>query len=292
MQVTFKRQDATAEQTIDVVPNSNLGDSREAVQMLLGLPEHPPCKLVLERTKRELEDSLTFQEAGIEPNDKLILSSPIAQEIKPPQEFTESPVSAFIPPPTTIPSRVPSVSNDWKIAVITGSVLGAFILVSLVLINSQSTPSNSPSPQSTATQPPELPETQIPQFTQQEAANLIQRWLEAKHVMFAPPYNRQIAAEITTGEQYQKTTGIDGTIDWLQSENAYYKYGVQKINSVDNFVVNGDTATIKVEIEEEYTLYKNGKIDLSSSNFETLKVIYTLKLVTGEWKINSSKVIN
>ena len=302
MQVTFKRQDATAEQTIDIVPDSKLGDSREAAQMLLGLPEHPPCKLILERTKKELEDSLTFKEAGIKHNDKLILSSPTGQEIKPPQEVPPLPVTSSVSPPITSPIQTPPVSNDWKIAVITGSVIGVFIMLGLVVVNSQNPPPNPPSsPQSTAKQqspststpqPAEPPKTQIPQsISQQEAVKLLQRWLEAKQVMFTSPYNRQIAAEITTGETYQKTAGVDGTIDWLQRNNAYYRYGVQKINTVDNFVVDKNQATIQVEIIEDYTLYKDDKIDPNASGFNTVKVIYNLKLVNGNWKIDSSKII-
>jgi hypothetical protein len=213
MQVTFKRQDANTQQTIDVSPDSKLGDSREEVQMLLGLPEHSPCKFVLERTKKELEDNLTFKEAGIKHNDKLILSSQTGQEIKPPQEVLPPPVSSSILPLITSLIRTQSVSNDWKIAVITGSVIGVFIMLGLVVVNSQNPPTNPPSsPQSTAqqqspstptSQPPEPQKPQTPQsISQQEAVNLINRWLQAKERIFAPPFERDIAAELTTDVLY------------------------------------------------------------------------------------------
>lgn len=45
MEVIFTRTDDTAERIIDVSPDSKLGESREAVQMLLGLPETPRTNL-------------------------------------------------------------------------------------------------------------------------------------------------------------------------------------------------------------------------------------------------------
>ncbi|GGA09548.1 hypothetical protein [Okeania sp. KiyG1] len=73
MEVIFTKNDDTAEKIIDVSPDSKVGESREVVQMLLGLPESPPYKVVLERTSKKLRDNLTFKEAGIQDNDKLIL---------------------------------------------------------------------------------------------------------------------------------------------------------------------------------------------------------------------------
>ena len=73
IKVIFTRSDGTAEKAIDVSPDSKLGEDREEVQMLLGLPVNPPYKLVLERTSKKLRDNLTFKEAGIQDNDKLIL---------------------------------------------------------------------------------------------------------------------------------------------------------------------------------------------------------------------------
>jgi hypothetical protein len=297
MLVIFKKSDSTAEQTIDVSPDSKLGESREAAQMLLGLPENPPCKLVLERTDKELKDNLTFEEAGIQDNDKLILSSSSQPEIKPLQDMT----SPFLNPPTpfALDTSTSSTSNNWRIAVITGGVIGIFLLAGLFFTNSKnnsSNPSDLPISSPITTQEPSIPDTTLTptptseSIVQQKAINLIQRWLDAKKVMFAPPYNRQIAAELTTGEQYEKAAGSDGSINWLQNNDAYYRYGVQKIDGVDNFVLNGEKATIQVRVTEDSTLYKNGNIDRESSAFKTLTVVYNLELVNGDWKISSSKV--
>lgn len=300
MQVTFKRQDANAEQTIDVLPDSKLGDSREAVQMLLGLPEHSPCKFVLERTKRELEDSLTFKEAGIKHNDKLILSSPTRQETKPPQEVPPPPVSPSVSPPITSSSQTPPVSNDWKIAVITGSAIGIFMMLGLVVVNSKSPPPNPPSlPQSTAqqkspstsnSQPPEQPKSQIHQsIAQQEAVNLINRWLQAKERIFAPPFDRDIATELTTDVLYWDIIKPGGSIDWLRDSNAFYRFGVRKVDSVEQFVSDGDRATLVVTVIEDRTLYVNGKIDKTQTDFTTKSVRYTFKKVDERWKVADYK---
>lgn len=79
--VTFQTEDGSAEKNLnDVLLDSTLRDAREAVQMLLRLPENPPCRLVLERTGEILRDNLTFREAGIKQGDKLILVPSVLSE--------------------------------------------------------------------------------------------------------------------------------------------------------------------------------------------------------------------
>ena len=135
----------------------------------------------------------------------------------------------------------------------------------------------------------ETTKTSISSISQQKAVNLIQKYLEAKKEMFAPPYNRRIIAGIATEEFSQKALGA---IDWLERNGAYYRYQVQKIDSVEEFVSEGNTVAIKVKITEDYTLYNSdGSIDNSSSNFRTLTVIYNMKLTNGNLKIYASKII-
>ncbi|NES69861.1 MAG: hypothetical protein F6K24_33935, partial [Okeania sp. SIO2D1] len=204
MEVIFTRSDETAERTIDVSSDSKLGESREEVQMLLGLPVNPPYKLVLERTDEELEDNLTFEEAGIQENDKLILSPPTDKKKPPPPDPTPAPTPPPSPPPS--PTQT-SPSLDWRTPVIIGGVIGVFTLVGLVLSNSQNqqpdrvvvieqTPTPSPAPPvSPKSRPVRQPApSQLPpepSISEERAVQLVQRYLEAKKVMFAPPYNRQ-----------------------------------------------------------------------------------------------------
>ncbi len=129
-------------------------------------------------------------------------------------------------------------------------------------------------------------------ISQEEAVGLIDAWLQAKQVMFAPPYDRQVAAEITTGEQYDKAVGLNGTIDWLENNNAYYRYGIQKIEGVDQFVANANQATIQVRVTEDRTLYRNGKVDPNETDFKTRTVRYNLQLTYGQWKIANYRILN
>ena len=135
----------------------------------------------------------------------------------------------------------------------------------------------------------ETTKTSISSISQQKAVNLIQKYLEAKKEMFAPPYNRRIIAGIATEEFSQKALGA---IDWLERNGAYYRYQVQKIDSVEEFVSEGNTVAIKVKITEDYTLYNSdGSIDNSSSNFKTLTVIYNMRLTNGHLKIYAPKIV-
>lgn len=298
MKVTFKTEtdDNAGEQIIDVSPDSNLGESREAVQTLFSLPENPPYKLVLERTEEELKDNLTFEEAGIQDNDQLILS-PSTDKKKPPPDPIPAPTPSSSPPP-------PPSSLDWRTAVIIGGVIGVFTLVGLVLSNTQNQqsdqvivrePTSTPSPTSPVspkprpvTPPAPSQPPQEPTISWQKAVNLIQKYLEAKKVMFAPPYNRKILAEIGTSEFYEKRIG---TINWLQERGAYYVYREPNI-SVEEFISRGNEAKIKVKVTEDYTLHNSdGSVDRSSSNFETLTVIYNMRLVNGNLKIYASRKI-
>lgn len=109
--------------------------------------------------------------------------------------------------------------------------------------------------------------------------------------MFSPPYNSQIANELTTGDFYEKIAGADGSINWLKNNNAYYKYGVQRLDSIEQFFANNDSATVKVRITEEYSLYRNGKVDPNETDFKTLTIIYNLKFIEGKWKISNSRTL-
>ncbi|MGB3512184.1 MAG: IMS domain-containing protein [Microcoleaceae cyanobacterium] len=237
---------------------------------------------------------------------------------------TSPPPEASDPPPALVSNSAtakPTASQmgDWPKAIITGSIIGGFILIGIVLssifpsimktisqdkfqekIDSkpiivkpdiQTSPSPIPTTSTQSSTPePSLP-SKINSISEIEGVNLIEAWLKAKEKMFAPPYNSQIAEELTTEYLYEKTAGVDGSINWLKSNNAYYKYGVQRLESVEQFFANKNTATIKVRITEEYSLYRNGKIDPNETDFKTLTIIYNLKLVDGQWKISNSRVL-
>ncbi|CCQ63065.1 Serine/Threonine protein kinase [Crocosphaera watsonii WH 0401] len=135
------------------------------------------------------------------------------------------------------------------------------------------------------------PSSSESKISQQDAVNLINRWLQAKQTMFAPPYDRQLAAEITTGKKYKETAGYNGSIDWLQNNNTRYKYGYQNIDKVEKIVSNGNQANIQVKVTEKQTLYINGQVDLQNTKTGTISVIYYLKLIDGNLKIENSQIV-
>jgi serine/threonine-protein kinase len=90
---------------------------------------------------------------------------------------------------------------------------------------------------------------------------------------------------------YEKTAGFDGSINWLQNNNAYYRYGLIRIDGVDRFVERGDRAEIQLRITEDRTLVKNGRVDPEQTDFKTRPVIYYLELVNGTWKIADNQII-
>jgi len=162
-------------------------------------------------------------------------------------------------------------------------------------ISAQAQPSSNPTP------PPSSSETYnqsqfLPtssSITRNAAVSVINQWLQAKRVMFAPPYNPQPAAELTTGEQYEKTAGVNGSINSLKQDGHYYKYGVQTIDSVDDFSVNSNQAVIQVKVTEERKLLdSNGNILPKESDFKTRTVRYNLQFLDERWKIASSEIIS
>jgi serine/threonine-protein kinase len=106
--------------------------------------------------------------------------------------------------------------------------------------------------------------------------------------MFAPPFNREILTQVAIGEEYEKRKG---SIDWLQKNNAYYSYGEFEIQPLGQFNLEGDRATIEVEIAENPTLYVNGQVDPSLSVPSRARYRGTLQLDLQTWKVaNLTKI--
>jgi hypothetical protein len=126
---------------------------------------------------------------------------------------------------------------------------------------------------------------------QEQALKLLGRWLQSKSQIFAPPFNRQLVGELTTGKLKQELNDPQGPIAWLKNNNAYYRYEGQKIEFVEKFTVQKNRATIEARIAEKRTLYRYGKIDSKQSNFSTDRVHYDLEYTDGKWKISDYKII-
>ncbi len=189
-----------------------------------------------------------------------------------------------------LPSTQLSVNRrNWQKAVIISGAIASCFLSGILLKN---TLTKSPKLQLEIPTFPTRPTTElVTSISQQQAKELIQTWLKAKKDIFAPPYNQKLAAELTTGKVYDTINSSNGAIAWLKENNAYYQYGVQKIDSIEDFSTQGNQATIKVKVTEEYQLFKNEQLETKRSAFSQLTVIYNLQFIDGKWKIAASRII-
>ncbi|MDY7023433.1 MAG: ARC6/PARC6 family protein [Cyanobacteriota bacterium] len=128
---------------------------------------------------------------------------------------------------------------------------------------------------------------QNPTLTLGEAADLVQNWLDAKSRIFAPPFDRRTVGQFTTGLLYQDTLKA---INFLVANDAYYEYGVQKLETVEQFATSGNKATIEVRITEDTTFYQQGEV--KDSDFNTKQVRYKLEYGNGMWKIVDFQVMD
>ncbi|WP_445171689.1 ARC6/PARC6 family protein [Microcoleus sp.] len=129
--------------------------------------------------------------------------------------------------------------------------------------------------------------SEAPNITLGQASDLIGKWLEAKQKIFAPPFDRQLLAKMTTGILYTDTVKA---MDNLINRNSQYRYGVQKVESVERFAASGNKATIEVKVTEDATVYRNDRVETSS--FNTKVVRYTLEYWDGIWKIADSQIMS
>ena len=210
------------------------------------------------------------------------------------------------------PQTAPGMSDLQK-ALVMGGVIGVCVLGGLLIIDRKETqPQTAVVQQSTSPAPAQIPassnqvisaspvnssvdsniSTSSP-ITRDAALALVNKWQESKKYIFAPPYNHELGAQLTTGEAYRKNISYDGSSrDWLVSNNAYYRYGVQSIDSVGAFAANGDQATIEIAMTEDRTFYKNGKVvNDENTAFDKRLVRYSLQMSDGQLKISDYKTV-
>ena len=130
-------------------------------------------------------------------------------------------------------------------------------------------------------------------ISESDAVALVRNWQKAKNRIFAPPFDRKLGYEFLTGEAYRKNIGAsDGSVTWLSNNNAHYTYGLQEVESVENFSQTGNTAKIDVVTSEERTLCLNGTPSTdSNTTFSKSKVRYYLKVDDGQWKIEDYNTV-
>ncbi|WP_416350885.1 protein kinase domain-containing protein [Rivularia sp. UHCC 0363] len=208
--------------------------------------------------------------------------------------------------------------KDWQKATIIGCAIGLSVVGGMAIINKQpsaiqanktivkndddsyiNTKDSVKSLDNYASQSANLQalnQTQLSRaalITRDEAISIVNRWQDAKQVLFAPPFNRSLGAELTTGEAYRKNISSGSSLEWLESNNAYYRYGVQRIDSVGNFIASDDRATIEMTITEDRKFYKDGQIiPGENTELDTRIVRYSLQLENGSLKISDYETIN
>jgi hypothetical protein len=131
-----------------------------------------------------------------------------------------------------------------------------------------------------------------PTLTQEQAMGLINRWLQAKAAIFAPPFDETQATQLTTGELAAALLKPAGVLDWLKQRQAYYRYGVQKVDSVERFVSHAERATIELTLTEDRTLYRDGAVDPQQTDFSAQQIRFSLEWHDGRWKIADYKTVS
>jgi hypothetical protein len=148
------------------------------------------------------------------------------------------------------------------------------------------------SPIAATSQPTNTPTTTASgsSLSQDQATSIVQNWLNAKKKVFAPPFDRQLARQLTTGLRYNQIMQPGGSIDWLVANNSYYTYAITRVDNVWAFDNSKSLVEIKLRITEDLTLHNsNGGIDPESSSRTTANYIYYLAQDNGTWKIHDSK---
>lgn len=101
-------------------------------------------------------------------------------------------------------------------------------------------------------------------ISKQEAVNLVNKYLQAKSDILSPPFDRQIASELLTGEALHEIVKSEGTIDWLINNNAYYRYGERRAEPLALFWSDSDRGELDLQIYEELYFYKDNKLAKSN----------------------------
>jgi hypothetical protein len=128
-------------------------------------------------------------------------------------------------------------------------------------------------------------------LSREQAVSIVNQWLQIKHQIFAPPFSLNSIDSITTGTLHRDLTSASSPVNWLKNNNAYYRFGTQRIDSVNSFEPSTNYATLEVTVTEERTLFVNGQVNPSESGVTTFNVRYFLARTNGTWKISDYRVL-
>jgi ARC6-like, IMS domain len=136
-------------------------------------------------------------------------------------------------------------------------------------------------------------------LSQAESLNLVKRFLESKHQLFAPPFNKSLGFEMMTGKAYQEYTmgsnmdkSKEKSVEWLQKNGSYYHYGVPLIHSIKSFQTAGNAAVLEIEQIEEVALYSRKSVLYQEKPRVKEKIVrYSLVKKNGAVKIANYSTI-
>ncbi len=200
--------------------------------------------------------------------------------------------------PNTSPNTKSDRPQGWMVALGTSILVLLSGTVGFAVFNKGSQvarneilPTEQPSPLPTATvtiTPNPIPTpTVIPvseEFSAAHAQALTQRYLNAKSNIFAPPFDRQLAAELTTGKLFREI--IDAS-SWMQANNAYYRYAFRSVGATGKIYYGNDSSAIaELRIIEQYKYYQNGREDPSQGDYYDKLVRWSFEKENGVWKIS------
>ncbi len=262
-----------------------------------------------------------FQEFQVQ--SRVILDAPI-QDTKS-YDSTQTPIPTnFQPTQTNVPSS--PTNNKFLQTLLMGAAVGAFMLFvgmsigknspnpsssnnsasSSIDRNSSPAPISTPSPTitssiSSSVSPVSVSsasssatvDNSVTSISQDEAVNLVKRWLNARSQMFAPPYNQEVGKDLTTGKAYSdkihgpSSDGTDtSTLEWLKEFDYYYTYNSSEIGTIKKFDNSGNDIILELNIIEDKTQYDNKRRVVSKNSGRSISLIrYTLRHDSDKWKI-------
>ncbi|MBE9029634.1 DUF4101 domain-containing protein [filamentous cyanobacterium LEGE 11480] len=114
---------------------------------------------------------------------------------------------------------------------------------------------------------------------QRQLLSLINQWMRAKSTIFAPPFNRQRARQLMTGDLLK---GVLARMDELEESDAYYRYGRFKVTFQSGQDLLSDRPTLDVQIRQKFTLVEDG--DAAAEQSDEGRYRYTFVREAGRWK--------
>jgi ARC6-like, IMS domain len=252
------------------------------VELMTRLPLDQQDRAVVEAKNVQLEARPIEPLPPVAINPIISNPTPQAQQLP----ITPIPVAqSYTPQPTQLPEQN---SNKGSLIIGAGMVAGAMILSAGLISSQNSKTSVSTSGNNITTQ------KSSDKISQEEAKNLIERWMQAKQKMFAPPYDQELGSQLATGKAYKDNVrgpSSDGTpyssLEWLRKYGFRYQYGAQRIESIKRFESGSDQASLEIQVLEDARLYdKLGTIQPEKSGKESTIVRLILKKDNGVLKIS------